>query len=57
MDESKSSSVISGSFAVEPSIMITSFGKTRCRFLDESSGLTRTQTDQEVVHPVADWEN
>ncbi len=60
MDESKSSSVTSGSFTEEPEMemncSITSFGKTRCRFLDESSGLTRTWTDQEVAHPVADWE-
>ncbi len=61
MDESKSSSVTSGSFTVEPvmemNCSITSFGKTiRRRFLDESSGVTRTQTDQEVVYPAADWE-
>ncbi len=50
MDESKSSSVASGSFTVEPvmemNCSITSFGKTRHTFW----------TDQEVAHPVADWE-
>ena len=59
MDESKSSSVTSGSFTVEPMMemncSITSFGETKRRSL-ESSGLTRTQTDQEEVHPAADWE-